>query len=221
MYKMLLLALIATLSSVHAQQFNLAPNGDFAVPDGDGWATDQSGGTWSFPTTGGNAGGYAEFNFTSPGTAWGGILISPAGGTAPFISLATLGLAIGDTPVFQWDAMTDVAGTRGGVKIEAYNASGALIDQASDGPGAGNDSAISGTDTWATYASTGTFEIPLLTDSVKIVPFFNQGFAVAGNVKIGFDNVGVYGTAPVPEPADYGLLGGLAALGYVMLRRRR
>lgn len=219
---MLLLALIATVSSVHAQQFNLASNGDFEVPNGDDWATDQSGGTWSFPATGGNAGGYAEFNFTSPGTAWGGVLISHADGTAPFIPLATLGLAIGDTPVLQWDAMTDVQNTYVGVKIEAYNASGGLISQASDGVGAGYNIQISqAAGTWSTFTSTGAYEIPGETDSVKIVVIYNQGFGAAGNVKIGLDNVGVYGTAPVPEPAVYGLLSGIAALGYVMLRRRR
>jgi hypothetical protein len=222
MCKIILMALIAAVSSVHAQQFNLAPNGDFEIAGGDEWISDQLGGTWSFPATGGNADGYAEFDFTSPGTAWGGVLISSDGATAPFLSLASLGLAIGDTPVLQWDAMTNVQNTYGGVKIEAYDAAGSLISVANDGVGSGYNFQISqAPGTWSTYSSTGNFVIPAATDSVKIVVTYNQGFGAAGNVKIGFDNVGVYGSSPIPEPTVYGLLAGIAALGHVMLRRRR
>ena len=224
MYKLLLAIFVATASLAQAQvqQFNLVPNGNFEIPDGAEWATDQSGGTWSYPATGGNAGGYAEFALTSPGGAWGGVLISPAIGTSPFIKLDSLGLKIGDIPILQWDGKTDVEGTFSGVKIEAYNAAGGLINQASDAPNAGYNLAMNqAAGTWATFQSTGTFTIPLLTDSIKIVPVYNQGFSAGSAVDIGFDNVGVMGGVPVPEPAAYALLGGLAALGFVMLRRRR
>ena len=214
-------ALVATASMAQAQQFNLVPNGDFEIPDGAEWANDSSGATWSFPTTGGNTGGYAQLAHTSPGTAWGGVLISPASRTSPFTKLDTLGLSIGDVPVIQWDGITDVAGTLGGVKIEAYNAAGGLINQASDGPGAGYNLPMNqAVGTWATFQSTGTFTIPLLTDSVKIVPLYNQGFGAATNLEVGFDNVGVFGGVPVPEPSTYALLG-LGALGLAALRARR
>ena len=224
MYKVLLTIFVATASLAQAQvpQFNLAPNGNFETPDGDGWADDQFGGAWSYPATGGNAGGYAELAFTDPGGAWGGVLISPASGTSPFLKLDSLGLKIGDIPILQWDGKADVKGTFSGVKIEAYNAAGGLINQATDAPNAGyNLSMDQVAGTWATFQSTGTFKIPLLTDSIKIVPFYDQGFAAGSAVDIGFDNVGVMGGVPVPEPAAYALLGGLAALGFVMLRRRR
>jgi hypothetical protein len=221
MCKIILMALIAAVSSVHAQQFNLAPNGDFEITGGNDWSTYQFGGTWSFPVTGGNAGGYAEFNFTSSGSPGGGLGFD-AGGTAPFLSLASLGLAIGDTPVLQWDAMTDVQNTFASVTIEAWDASGVFIDKAEDGTSGGYNFQISqAPGTWSTYTSTGNFVIPAATDSVKIVAKFNEGFDVTNNVKIGFDNVGVYSTAPIPEPTVYGLLAGIAALGHVMLRRRR
>ena len=175
-------------------QFNLVPNGDFEIPDGKDWDEDASGGVWSYPATGGNTGGYAKFEHTSPGGAWGGVLISPADGTAPFNKLEALGLAIGDKPVIQWDAKTTVMGTLAGVKIEAYNAAGVLINQASDGPGAGYNIAMNhAVGTWETFQSTGTFAIPLLTDSIKFVPLYKQGFGADSNVTIGFDNIGVYG----------------------------
>jgi hypothetical protein len=220
MCKIILMALIAAVSSVHAQQFNLAPNGDFEITGGNDWSTYQFGGTWSFPVTGGNAGGYAEFNFTSSGSPGGGLGFD-AGGTAPFLSLASLGLAIGDTPVLQWDAMTDVQNTFASVTIEAWDASGVFIDKAEDGTSGGYNFQISqAPGEWSTYTSTGNFVIPAATDSVKIVAKFN-GFGAPSPVKIGFDNVGVYSTAPIPEPTVYGLLAGIAALGHVMLRRRR
>jgi hypothetical protein len=215
----LLLVAATSLAQAQVTQFNLVPNGDFEIPDGADWASDSSGATWSYPATGGNLGGYAQLDHTSPGGAWGGVLISPADGTSPFTKLEALGLAIGDTPVIQWDAMTDVVNTLAGVKIEAYNSAGGLINQASDGPGAGYnlvmDQAVG---TWKTFQSTGNFTIPLLTDSVKIVPLYNQGFAASSNVTIGFDNVGVLGGVPVPEPSTYALFG-LGGLG--LLRRRR
>jgi hypothetical protein len=228
MFKFLLTIFVATASLAQAQvqQFNLVPNGNFEIPDGAEWATDQNGGTWSYPATGGNAGGYAELAFTNPGGAWGGVLISPANGSvsgvSPFLKLDSLGLKIGDIPILQWDGKTDVQGTFSCVKIEAYNAAGGLINQATDAPNAGYNlpmDQVAGT--WATFQSTGTFMIPLLTDSIKIVPLYNQGFGAGSAVDIGFDNVGVMGGVPVPEPAAYALLGGLAALGFVMLRRRR
>lgn len=217
----ILFALVATASLGQAQtQFNLVPNGDFDTAGGSDWVTDQSGGVWSFPATGGNADGYMEFSFTSPGSGWGGVGISPANNSAPFLSLISLGLAVGDVPIIQWDAKTDVLNTQAGVKIEAYDAAGNFISQASETPGSGYTLAISQpADTWATFQSTGGYTIPLLTDSIKVVAIYNQGFGALGNVDIGFDNVGVYGGDPVPEPSSFVLLG-LGGLGLILRRHR-
>ena len=53
-----------------------------------------------------------------------------------------------------------------------------------------------------------------------VVTLYNQGFGAASNLEVGFDNVGVFGGVPVPEPSTYALLG-LGALGLAALRARR
>ena len=173
----------------------LVPNGDFSAGSSNWQTGNQSGGTWSFPSSGGvGGGGYANFAFTSGGTAWGGVLVNPVtAAPGPFLSLESLGLFVGDVPILQFDGMTDVADTPMGLKIESYDAAGHLISQPLDNVGGDYNFSTDGSvGTWSTYQTTGTYAIPPNTVSVKIVPLYlPQEYVVAGTVNVSFDNIGM------------------------------
>ena len=199
---------IAILAMVGVASASLVPNGDFETAGGVHWSSFASAGAViSFPTTGGNSGGYGVVDNTAGD--WGGGLVSPAdfeyaGNTG--IPLATLGLTAGETYTFQMD-MINLAGTGvGGVKFESWGA--AHISNSGDLPASGQSAS------WATYSW--EYTIDAAATSIKIVPLITPNYAQPDvHSSIGFDNVGV-----IPEPATLGLLG-LVGGGMLFLRRLR
>ncbi|MEX0331178.1 MAG: PEP-CTERM sorting domain-containing protein [Puniceicoccaceae bacterium] len=191
MKKLFLCLAALSIATVASAQLVLVPNGDFETPDGAGWVAADGPATFSYPTTGGNPGGYGVIDST---TGWG-VLVGD-------FDLASNGLSAGDTVTISWD-MIDLADDAivAGLKIESWNGGGFL----DNGTG---DVLFDPTTSWDTY----TFEytINAAATFLKFVPL-----SVAGG-NTGFDNVGV-----VPEPSTFALLGGFAALGFVLYRRRK
>lgn len=177
------LATLLLVGSVNAAVTNLFPNGNFDSPAGVAtpWIEVFGGGTttYSYPTTGGNPGGYGRMNNASGWGIWVG-QTSPTAGYA----LAPLGLVAGSNYNFVMD-LKNFSGTGiGKLKIECW-AGGIRIDE---GPEI-LASAQSGS--WVTY----TFNRTLVagTTDIMIVPV-----AGAGAV-IGYDNIGVVVSNP-PSP---------------------
>lgn len=167
-FAMLLLAGFA-----NAAVTNLFPNGNFDSPAGTAspWVEGFGGGTttYSYPTSGGNPGGYGRMNNTSGWGIW-------VGGEPTPLSLASLGLVAGGTYTFVMD-MKNITGTGiGKLKIESW-AGGVMLSDS------GEISASSQSAVWATY----TFPVTLnaAATGIKVVP-------VAGTAsQIGYDNLGV------------------------------
>lgn len=189
--------------------FILVPNGDFSTPAGDSWNQAGSGGTLiTFETTGGNGGGYGKIDNTAG--AWGGVLVAeggsganPAGGNG--IPLAVVGLLAGESYDFSLDLIDfGMGGAMAGIKIESWSDVGIISDS--------GDQNFATTTQWATYTFAGYTIDPAAT-RVKFVPLL----AGAGNVSVGFDNVGV---TVVPEPSS-SLLAGLGVLALFGIRRRK
>jgi beta-glucanase (GH16 family) len=186
-----LLAASWLLGSANAAVTNLFPNGNFDSPAGSPtpWLEVFGGGTttYSYPTTGGNPGGYGRMNNSS---GWG-IWVGQASPTAGY-ALASLGLVAGSNYNFVMD-MKNFSGTGiGKLKIECW-AGGGQLDTAVDIPASGQSSS------WATY----TFNRTLApgTTSIMIVPVAGAGSA------IGYDNIGVIvpttgPTVTITSPAD-------------------
>lgn len=206
-----LAVLLATCAGTTVSQavFILVPNGDFSTPGGDSWNNAASGGTViTFETTGGNSGGYGKIDNTAG--AWGGVLVaeggtgpSPAGGGG--IPLADLGLVAGESYDFSLDIIDfGAGGAMAGIKMESWSDVGIISDS--------GDQNFATTNRWATYTFTGYTIDPAAT-RVKFVPVL----AGAGNVSVGFDNVGV---TVVPEPSS-SLLAGLGAFALLGVRRRK
>ena len=192
---MKLLTAIAVLAMVGVASANiLVPNGDFEIPGGASWAADGDA-IASFPSSGGNGGGYGEWDATSGG--WG-VFVSNGG--APLeLSYFGLGLAPGDTITIEMDmiALSGPTGN-GGLKMESWTATGNI----SYSP----DMNVAITDSWDTYSW--DYTIAAGATHLKFVPLWDAG---AAN---GYDNIGV-----VPEPATLGLLG-ISAAAMAFIRRR-
>ena len=152
---------------------NLFPNGNFDSPAGTNtpWVEVFGGGTttYSYPTSGGNPGGYGRMNNASGWGIW-------VGGEPTPLPLASLGLVAGGTYTFVMD-MKNFAGTGiGKLKIESW-AGGVLLSDTGD-ISAGSQSAA-----WATYSFPATLNAA--ATGIKVVP-------VAGAAsQIGYDNLGV------------------------------
>ena len=166
-----IIAVLLLAGLANAAVTNLFPNGNFDSPAGANWAEVFGGGTttYSYPTSGGNPGGYGIMNNTSGWGIWVG------GATTP-LSLTSLGLVAGGTYTFVMD-MKNITGTGiGKLKIESW-AGGVMLSDS------GEIAASSQSASWATYS----FPVTLNAGAtgIKVVP-------VAGSAsQIGFDNLGV------------------------------
>ena len=152
---------------------NLFPNGNFDSPAGTNapWVEVFGGGTttYSYPTSGGNPGGYGRMNNASGWGIW-------VGGEPTPLSLASYGLVAGGTYTFVMD-MKNFAGTGiGKLKIESW-AGGSLLSDSGD-ISAGSQSAA-----WATYSFPVTLNAA--ATGIKVVP------VVGAASQIGYDNLGV------------------------------
>lgn len=200
----LLLSLAALSVATVASAQILVPNGDFENGN-TGWVEATGGETpvvFAYETTGGSGdnGGYASMDAT--GGQWG-VLVNPpeAGIAGGGLDIGTIGVTANATNTFTIDLKTFSGTAGGGMKVEAW-AGNALLGNSGDinAPGSFAD--------WTSF----TFDwfVPDGTEKMIFVPLWGA------NSVVGYDNVGV-----VPEPSTFALLGGLAALGVVMYRRRR
>jgi len=195
MKKLTLIAAVVAMAGMVSANI-LLPNGDFEIPGGASWGI---GGDAipSYPSSGGNGGGYGAWDATSGG--WG-VFVSNGG--APLeLSYFGLGLAPGDTITIEMDmkSLSGATGT-GGLKMESWTATGNISYSA--------DMNIPITSSWETYSWNYTIDSNPATTHLKFVPL-----SVSGS-NVGFDNVGV-----VPEPATLGLLG-ISAAAMAFIRRR-
>lgn len=190
------------VTSASAQTTCLVNEGDFEQ-GGANWGFAGVGVDLSFPTTGGNTGGYAQMDQSAAN--WGGVLINDGDSVA---SLASLGLTAGDEVTFCLD-MIDLnpgnGGVTAGMKVENWAGGGFVNDS--------GDVTFALTDSWETYSF--TFTIDGTSDGMKFVPLM-VGQAVGSSV--GFDNIS-YKKEVVPEPTTAGLLA-LGVVGLISRRRR-
>ena len=177
----------------------LVPNGDFATPAGANWAFNDNSVNITYPTSGGNGGGFGQME--EIGGGWGGVLVSEINPTQG-LDLAPLGLTAGVESTYTID-MLNVSETAfsAGMKIEGW--SGGALD------GNSGDILFSVASGWNTY--TFDYTLSATATSVKFVPL--MVVQPVGSI-VGFDNVGV-----VPEPATLGLLS--IAGGAMLFMRRR
>jgi hypothetical protein len=173
------LALLLHVGFANAAVTNLFPNGNFDSPAGVAtpWIEVFGGGTttYSYPTTGGNPGGYGRMNNSSGWGIWVGQTSSTAG-----YAIAPLGLVAGGNYNFVMD-MKNFSGTGiGKLKIECW-AGGVRIDEGPEITASGQSGG------WVTYTFNRTL-VPGTTD-IMIVPI-----AGAGSV-VGYDNIGVIVTS--------------------------
>ena len=163
----------------------LFQNGDFDHPSGPAAGCDGSGNFWatnsfgapfsfSFPTSGGNPGGYAVMDDTGGGSY--GVLV---GGNVTPIPLDTLALVAGQTYTFQQDMiLLNGSSSIGGLKLESWGPSGKISDSGNLYP-----TLIGDGTTWQTY--TFPYTIDPAATGLKIVPLWGPNSAV------GYDNIGV------------------------------
>jgi|GEM_PF-1675906 len=155
----------------------LVPDGNFDSPSGDGvtnyWDTSSFGAPFanSFPTSGGNPGGYGVMDDTGGGSY--GVWVS--GKTAP-LPLDSLSLIAGHTYNFVQDMQIISGSSIGGLKIESWGPGGRLSDSGDMRPASGSGS-------WETYCF--SYTINAAATGIKFVPLWGPGSSVA------FDNVGV------------------------------
>ena len=161
----------------------LMPNGDFSA-GGTSWAQVGPITSFTYPTTGGNPGGYGVMNATNG--QWG---IWVGNGDAA-ISLSSLGLTAGNTYTFSQDmTIVGAAGTNiGGFKVD-FVPSGSSGDLRIPKIGDGS--------TWETYNY--SISIPAGTTGIKIVPLWGP------NSVVGFDNFRVENGAVPPPPVIPGI----------------
>ncbi len=159
------------------------PNGDFETPGGASWDKNSFAGNQviSFPSTGGNTGGYGSI----VSNELGGYAVLVTNGGLPY-PLASLNLVAGKTYTFSYDMITSVAGpNKGGIKIESWSSTAGISDS--------KDQRVTSASTgWATYSYAYTID-PAATH-IKVVPLWTPGETV------GFDNVRVDNTPIVPPP---------------------
>ena len=161
----------------------LMPNGDFSAGSAS-WHQVGPITSFSYPTTGGNPGGYGVMNATNG--EWG---IWVGNGDAA-ISLSSLGLTAGNTYTFSQDMkIVGAAGTNiGGFKVD-FVPSGSSGDRRIAKIGDGS--------TWETYNY--SISIPAGTTGIKIVPLWGP------NSVVGFDNFRVENGAVPPPPVIPGI----------------
>ena len=199
-------ATVALTASASSMAFNLVPNGDFES-GGDSFGQDAGGGAAiSFESTGGNTGGYMQFDNTS--AAWGGVGIStddPAGAL-----LADFGVVAGGTYDFQVDInVFSGSGTKGGLKLESWDENGVISDTGDIFFAQAGE--VSG---WNTYSTTYTIESTATRLKIVLLAIDNESV-------YGYDNLGIVGgTAPVPVPAAASLFGSAIA-GLAAARRKK
>ena len=175
------LAGFALAASQSASAFLLVPNGDFES-GGDNWGFEfGGGGTVAYPVSGGNGGGYQQFDNTSAG--WGAVSIStddPAGAL-----LSVFGVSAGGTYDFTWDQLCESGGCGGmGIKVESWGETGVISDS-------GDQIYANSGSGWESQSFTYTIE-PTAT-RLKVVMLGLNTDSV-----FGFDNVGIVGAVPVP-----------------------
>jgi hypothetical protein len=209
MRKLLLTLASVAAVSVASAQITLVPNGGFEDADDSLTWIQVNGSGDSAPvtfSTGGNPDSYATI---TPDGGWG-ILVNPieAGATGGGVPIGDLGLTAGGAVTFTWDSinLSGDGGGLAGLKVEAWGANALISNTGDQWPTPAGDGTA-----WETL--TYNWTVPAGTDKLIFVPLWDN----VGGETVGLDNVGVV----VPEPSTFALLGGLAALGVVMYRRRK
>ena len=175
----------------------LVPNGDFSAGGNTDWAEGSGGGlggTFQYPTTGGNPDGYGQIDSTAG--AWA-VLVANNGAPIP---LSYFGLSGGDDITVTMDMieLNNPSGTAtAGIKVESWTETAVISDT--------GDMKVDVADTWTTY--TWDYTLEAAATHIKFVPVQHD------DLSVGYDNIGV-----IPEPATLGLLG-LAGGALVFLRR--
>ncbi len=147
-------------------------NGDFEIPGGTGWATTQ--GTPTYQTFAGNPNG-------------NGVLASSGGFAVLYAfnntekTFASLGLAPGDTYIFQMD-MKVISGSIGGIRLEGPG--GYVVDQFAPANTGGAD--------WATYS----FELTVPASPAQA----KFGLRTPDGSTVAFDNVMIVLPPPAAAP---------------------
>jgi hypothetical protein len=153
------------------------PNPGFETPGGASWTAVGPLSGFSYPTTGGNPGGYGIMDASNG--QWG---IWVANGDSP-LTLAQLSLTAGNTYNFTMDMKLLSGSSIGGFKVDFVPA-GSTGDLRVPMIGDGS--------TWQTY--TYPVAIPPGTTSIKLVPLWGP------NSSVGYDNIAVNTTPIVPPP---------------------
>lgn len=182
----------------------LIPNGDFATPGGADYSFFESAsGVVSFPSSGGNGGGYALIDNTLG--VWGGGIVSPPDDFYPNnsgIPLGDLGLVAGETYTFSMD-MKNFAGTgTGGLKLESWNDAG-VISATADMPASGQSG------DWVTYSW--DYKVEPGATRIKIVPLLTIASGGSTADSVGIDNIRVDNTpleAPLLPNGNFETAGG-------------
>ncbi len=158
------------------------PNPGFEIPGGAGWKAEFGGGVtnFSYPTSGGNPGGYGIMTNTS---GWG-VFVSNGGNILTIGQGGQLPLTAGTTATFAVDMKILSGANIGKFKVDFFLPGNSANPDASTGD---LIPALSGAGTeWATY--TFSAPIPVGMAAVKLVP-------VAGaNSSVGFDNIRIVDT---------------------------
>jgi len=152
------------------------PNPGFEIPGGSGWASVGPITSFTYPSSGGNPGGYGLMNATNG--QWG-IWVSNSDAV---LTLAQLSLTAGQTYNFTQDMRIEAGTNVGGLKVD-FSPSGSTGDMRIAKIGDGS--------TWATYTYSVT--IPVGTTGLKLVPLWGP------NSTVGFDNFAV-SSPPPPLP---------------------
>lgn len=190
-HKLFMKFLKYSLALTLLSQFSLAdlfPNGDFSN-GASSWAEVADPAAdfgFSYPSTGGNPGGYGVITHTS--TAGFGIWV---GNDEQPLSLAALGLEAGKTYNFTQDMIVLSGDKMGGLKLD-FTTAGANDGSSGEQfvPMIGDGS------TWETY--TFKISIPLGVDGFKLVPLWAKDSSNGSS--IGYDNIGFDPVAVEPDP---------------------